>query len=301
VGDVTDLGQQPSAIRRRHLENNRLIRVGLIGDGIQASRSPSMHMTEAESNGLRLTYELLDLEKSPQALSDTLVAAQARGFAGVNITHPYKQAVIPLLDNLSDDAQAIGAVNTVVFHRGWRSGHNTDCFGFAESFRRGMPDARLGRAAQIGAGGAGAAVAYGLLMMGAHEVTVFDIRFERAAALAEKLGARFGAGRIRASEDVEADVAAADGIVNATPIGMASYPGTPIPAAWLRRDHWFSEVIYFPLQTELLRLARLAGCASMDGGGMAVFQAVEAFRLFTGVRPDAERILRRFREQASAS
>lgn len=296
---MADQAEATSAARRR-LENNRLIRVGLIGDGIQASRSPSMHMTEAEANGLRLTYELLDLEQSPKGLSEALDAAQARGFAGVNITHPYKQAVIPLLDNLSDEAAAIGAVNTVVFHRGWRSGHNTDCFGFAESLRRGLPDARLFRVAQIGAGGAGAAVAYGLLMMGARELTVFDVRFDRAAALAEKLARRFGGERIRASDALEADVAAAEGVVNATPIGMAAYPGTPLPAAWLRPAHWISEIVYFPLETELLRQARRAGCATVDGGGMAVFQAVEAFRLFTGVRPDAERILRRFHEFAAA-
>ena len=143
--------------------------VGLVGAGIQASRTPSLHEREGARQGLRYVYKLIDLEAlglDASALPDILTAAQRFGFAGLNITHPCKQAVIPLLDDLSPDAAALGAVNTVVLKDGRRVGHNTDWWGFAESFRRELPDVRRERVVQFGAGGAGAAVAHALLTLG---------------------------------------------------------------------------------------------------------------------------------------
>jgi shikimate dehydrogenase len=287
----------PGAAGRRRRASDGPIRAGLIGNSIQASKSPMMHVTEAQAQGVRLTYELFDLAGRPEgALAETLSALQAKGFAGVNVTHPYKQAVIALLDELSDDAAAVGAVNTVVFEGGRRIGYNTDAFGFAESFRRGLPGVRNRLAVQIGAGGAGAAVAYGLLTLGIERVAIVDVAPERANLLAQNLSERFGAGRAFAAAKVADVIGEADGVVNATPIGMLGYAGMPLDAALLRSALWVAEIVYFPLQTELLRMARLAGCRTVDGGGMAVFQAAEAFRLFTGLAPDAERMLRRFRE-----
>ena len=96
-------------------------------------------------------------------------------------------------------------------------------------------------------------------------------------------------------------MAAADGLINCTPTGMAKYPGLPLPAALLRPALWVAEIVYFPLETELLRAARALGCRTLDGGGMAVFQAVGAFRLFTGIEPDAGRMLRHFAAMAGTS
>lgn len=271
--------------------------VGLIGAGIQASRSPALHEREAAEHGLRLMYRLIDLDVlrlGPEALPRLLEAAEWIGFAGLNITFPCKQAVLPLLHELSPDASALGAVNTVVLRGGRRIGHNTDCSGFAESFRRGLPDAPRGRVVQLGAGGAGAAVAQALLAEGAGRLAIFDTEASRAAALAAGLSARFGAGRAAVVADLPAEVAAADGLVNCTPVGMAKLPGTPLPAALLRPDLWVAEIVYFPLETELLRTARALGCRTLDGGGMAVFQAVGAFRLFTDREPCATRMLRHF-------
>jgi shikimate dehydrogenase len=95
-----------------------------------------------------------------------------------------------------------------------------------------------------------------------------------------------------ACADLAAAVRAADGVVNCTPVGMAELPGTPLPVALLRPEPWVAEIVYFPLETRLLRAARAIGCRTPDGGGMAVFQAAGAFRPFTGVAPDAERMLR---------
>lgn len=271
--------------------------VGLIGAGIQASRTPSMHEREGAEQGLRYAYRLIDLDKvdkGARALPDLIADAERQGFAGLNITHPCKQAVIPLLTDLSDDARALGAVNTVLLRDGKRIGHNTDWWGFAESFRRGMTGVRLDRAVQLGAGGAGTAVAHAALTLGVGQLTIFDVEAIRAQQVAANLGSRFGQDRVVAGTDLPAAMAQADGLIHATPTGMMKHPGLPLPAALLRPQLWVAEIVYFPLETELLRTARKLGCRTLDGGGMAVFQAVEAFRLFTGIIPDAERMSRHF-------
>jgi shikimate dehydrogenase len=248
---------------------------------------------------LRYIYKLIDLEAlslDVSALPDILIAAQRFGFAGLNITHPCKQAVIPLLDELSPDSEALGAVNTVVLKDGRRVGHNTDWWGFAESFRRELSDAPRDRVVQFGAGGAGAAVAHALLTLGVGEVIIIDTDAGRAQGLVTALNERFGAARASTNSPVAEAVATADGIVNATPVGMSKYPGVAIPLELLRPDLWVADIVYFPLETELLRQARKRGCRTMSGGGMAVFQAVGAFHLFTGIQPDAARMLRHFSE-----
>jgi shikimate dehydrogenase len=268
---------------------------GLIGGGIQASRTPAMHEREGAAQGLRSIYRLIDLAElglGVEALPDLLTSAERMGFAGLNITHPCKQAVLPLLHELSDDARAIGAVNTVVLRDGRRIGHNTDWFGWAEGFRRGLPGVAPGRVVQLGAGGAGAAVAHAALTLGATQLRLFDTDTVKAAALAGALAARFGAGRAVAVGDLDAAVADADGVVNCTPIGMQTYPGMPLPVGLLRPSLWVSEIVYFPRETEFLRAAGARGCRTVDGTGMALFQAVEAFRLFTGITPDPARMRR---------
>jgi shikimate dehydrogenase len=271
--------------------------LGLIGAGIQASRTPSLHEHEAAKQGLHCEYRLIDLEKlrvGAEALPDLLTEAESKGFAGLNITYPCKQSVLALLHELSDDARAFGAVNTVVLSNGRRFGHNTDWWGFAESFRRGFPDVQKKNVVQLGAGGAGAAVAHAVLTLGTRRLAIFDPDMSRAENLAEDLCARFGAGRALTCTDLEAAMAKTDGLIHATPTGMVKFPGLPLAAELLRPALWVAEIVYFPLETELLRVARGLGCRTINGSGMAVFQAAGAFRLFTGIAPDAERMRRHF-------
>ncbi|MFH8799047.1 shikimate dehydrogenase [Streptomyces sp. NPDC017936] len=273
--------------------------VGLIGSGIGPSLSPALHEREADRQGLRYLYRLIDIDVlgvPPEAVGDLVRSARDLGFDGLNITHPCKQLVIPHLDGLAPQARALGAVNTVVFDGGRAIGHNTDVTGFAASFARGLPDAPLERVVQLGAGGAGAAVAHALLTLGAGCVTVVDALPERAAALADALDGHFGEGRAAAAppDRLPGLLAGADGVgglVHATPTGMAAHPGLPLAAELLTPGLWVAEVVYRPLETALLRTARERGCATLDGGGMAVFQAVDAFRLFTGREPDSGRML----------
>jgi shikimate dehydrogenase len=274
------------------------ILLGLIGYGIQGSLTPAMHEREGAEQGLRSIYKLIDLQRlglGTEALPELLIAAERMGFAGLNITFPAKQAVIPLLHDLSENARALGAVNTVVLRDGRRTGHNTDLFGFAENFRRGLPGVKLERVVQFGAGGAGSAVAHALLSLGVGRLTIFDTDAARAEHLASDLASRFGNGRAVAGTDQPATMASAHGMVNATPVGMAKFPGMPLSAELLHPELWVAEIIYFPIETELLARARALGCRTVDGGGMAVFQAARAFRLFTGREPDSERMLRHFK------
>jgi shikimate dehydrogenase len=268
--------------------------LGLIGSGIQASRTPTMHEREGARRGFRTIYRLIDitpLNLTADALPELLANCQRLGFNGLNITHPCKQAIIPLLDELSEDAAAIGAVNTVVFKDGRRIGHNTDWWGYTDGFKRGLPDADLESVLQLGSGGAGSAVAYALMKLGAQSLMIFDIDHAKATALADDLNRRFD-GRVSAVDDAVAAAASATGIVQCTPIGMSAHPGLPISADALRPDLWASEIIYFPLETEFLRTAKARGCRVVDGSGMAVGQAVRAFELFTGVTPDSEAMRR---------
>lgn len=277
--------------------HSRPVLVGLIGAAIQQSKSPALHEAESQAMGLTLSYRLIDLKTlgpDGQGLSKALERVEHDGFAGVNITHPYKQLVIPLLDKLSDQAAMIGAVNTVVFKNGKRWGHNTDEWGFRENFRRQMAGASLNSVVQIGAGGAGAATAHALLTLGVKWLQIADADLVRSQALANKLGGRFPDARISATPTVDTALASADGVVNATPMGMADHPGLPFDAGLLRPDLWVADIVYFPLETELLSRARRLGAKTLDGGGMAVFQAAKAFELFTGIAPDQERMLRYF-------
>lgn len=276
---------------------------GLIGAGIQRSLTPAMQEEEARAQGLRLHYQLVDLDRAAQgadALPGLLDAARTMGFAGLNITFPCKQAVIPLLDDLSDEARAMGAVNTVVPDGTRWVGHNTDGSGWRAGFERQLPGADLSRVVLLGAGGAGSAIAHALLRMGAGALVVVDADAARAQALAVALNGLYPGQRARAEADIAGALQGATGLVHATPTGMDKLPGLPLPAALLTPALWVSEIVYFPLETALLKAARAAGCRVADGGGMAVGQAVGAFELFTGRRADAARMDAHFRRLVAA-
>jgi shikimate dehydrogenase len=277
--------------------------VGLVGAGIGASLSPALHEREADELGLRYLYRRLDIAElglPATAIGDLVAAARLAGYSGLNITHPGKQLVLEHLDELSGKAAAIGAVNTVVFVGGRAVGHNTDVSGFARSVGAGLPEAPLDRVVLLGAGGAGAAVAHALLTLGAGTVRIFDTDPDRSAMLATSLAGQFGADRATAgqlnhgSPTLADALHEADGLVHATPTGMQAHRGLPLPVELVTSRIWVADVVYRPLDTELVRIARARGCRVLDGGGMAVFQAADAFRLFTGREPDVDRMLRHF-------
>ena len=267
--------------------------LGLIGAGIELSLTPSMQEAEALAQGMRVDYQLIDLEvngEGAEVLPALLRAARELGFAGLNITYPCKQAVMPLLDDFSDEARAMGAVNTVVFGDGRAVGHNTDGSGWRWGFERALPGADLSRVVLLGGGGAGSAIAHSVCCMRADALVVVDSDSARADALAAALNQHYGGQRVSASTDVAMALQGASGLIHATPTGMAKLPGLPLPAELLQPAMWVSEIVYFPLETALLAAARAIGSRVVDGGTMAVGQAIGAFELFTGLRADAPRM-----------
>ncbi len=267
--------------------------VGLIGSGIQRSLTPAMHEEEARHHGLRLHYQLIDLDttgSTVDALPGLMQAARTMGFAGLNITYPCKQAVIPLLDDLSDEARAMGAVNTVVNDGGRLVGHNTDGSGWLWGFQRALPQAGVGHVVLLGAGGAGSAIAHAVQRLCARRLTIVDSDLPRAQALRDSLTQLYGMGRIDAAADPAQAMTTATGLIHATPTGMDKLPGLPLADSLLHPGLWVAEIVYFPLETALLKAARARGCATVDGGTMAAGQAIGAFSLFTGLTPDAARM-----------
>jgi shikimate dehydrogenase len=261
--------------------------VGLIGEGIGRSLSPLLHQREADRHGIRLIYTIIDshhVTLRAQDLPELLRWAALLGYRGLNVTYPFKQEIVPHLDELSSEARAVRSVNTVVFKDGRSTGYNTDWSGFRRGFERGFADVPRQHVVQLGAGGAGSAVAHAMLTMGAKHLTVVDLDTPKAAQLVEMLQAEFGADRVSCDTtgDLSRVLAGAQGVINTTPIGMGHHPGSPIPPADLRPDLWVADIVYRPTETELLRSARAIGARTLDGGGMNLYQAVAAFEYFTG-------------------
>lgn len=272
-------------------------RVGLLGREILASRSPWLHEQEARAQGFALRYELFDF--SARGLRDEDLAAvlervERDGFAGVNVTYPFKQRVLPLLTGLSPVAERVGAVNTVRFGAGQRTGFNTDVTGFADAVRAGLEGASIASVAQAGAGGGGSATATALLELGTRRLTIADTDVARARDLVARLSVAFPGREVIRAEDWTEALRGADGIVNSTPMGMAKLPGMAVPAALIEPRHWVADIVYFPLETEFVRVARAKGCRVLDGSAMAVGQAADAFEIFTGRKADRQRMLASF-------
>ncbi|WP_017547086.1 MULTISPECIES: shikimate dehydrogenase [Nocardiopsis] len=273
--------------------------VGLIGSGIGPSLTPAMHETEAAELGRRLVYRRIDLDAwdlPASSVGELVRSAPRYGFDGLNITHPCKQLVLPHLDELTPDAAALGAVNTVVFDGERAVGHNTDWSAFARSLELGLPTVPRERVVLLGAGGAGAAVAHALMTAGVRDLSVVDTDQDRASGLVRDLAERFPGHRCEAAPPSEVGglLTRADGLVNATPAGMAQHPAPPVSPELLRPHLWVADVVYRPLRTALLAEAEGIGCATLDGGGMAVFQAAQALELITGMVPDHDRMMAHF-------
>jgi shikimate dehydrogenase len=284
--------------------SERSILVGLIGRNILNSLSPALYEDGFAAAKLRGYYHLMDLDVlTGRRLPDLIAAVRAAGFAGINITYPCKEAVLPLLDEVTLEARQIGAVNTVVIEsRGRTVGHNTDCIGFRRSFEEtiGLAAIADGNVALIGAGGAGRAVAFALLDLGAASVLVYDKDGGRSAALVANLMDHCGPQRGRLIEDLDTELPEVCGLVNATPVGMLGIPGNPVVPGAIRKHHWVADVIYTPLETELIKVARAKGARVLVGGGMCVHQAAAAFFLFTGILPDVHRMRQTFARAVAA-
>jgi shikimate dehydrogenase len=262
--------------------------LGLIGSPIMSSAAPAMHEAAAEALGLRAQYRLIDVAGADQArLRVMLDGVRLLGFSGVNVTFPYKEAIVPMLDALSVGAAAIGTANAVVVRDGRLTGHNTDATGFASAFTAVLGSPGDAPVALIGAGGVGRAISFALAELGARTVQIFDRETDKAHALAARLGERLA---VRVCRDVADALGGAGGVINGTPIGMLPNRDSPVPAELLHERLWVADAVYTPLWTPLLQAARARGARVMTGRELCIYQAADAFRLFTGLEASRERI-----------
>ncbi|GAB4484982.1 MAG: shikimate dehydrogenase [Thermodesulfovibrionales bacterium] len=246
---------------------------GLFGFPVEHTLSPAMHNAAFTHLGLDFCY--VPFLVHPDSLPQAVAAVRALNLAGVNVTIPHKEAVIPLLDEVSEEAAFIGAVNTVVNDGGRLAGHNTDGRGFMKSLEENGCTAAGRKVLVIGAGGASRAVCY-YLSDAAESLTIVDVDIRKQQQLAADLS------RIR--RNVHAPAAAADYgaydlIVNATPLGMKAEDPLPLPAEALRPEQTVCDLIY--RTTPLLAAAAARGCRTIDGHGMLLWQGILAFELWT--------------------
>ena len=268
--------------------NREKFLTGLIGAPIAQSAAPAMHEQAADALGARCHYQLIEVAGAdPAELRALLDGVRRLGFAGVNVTFPYKEAVVPLLDEMSARARDIGAVNTVVVRDGRLVGHNTDTTGFERAIGDLVAKSNRGPVALIGAGGVGKAIAFALANLGVAELSIFDADRVKAEQLAMQLLGRMEA---RVADDVTNALEGAAGVVNGTPVGMLPDRGMAVPEALLHRDLWVADAVYTPLWTPLLTAARARGAKVMTGRELAIYQAADAFELFTGLKPSVAAI-----------
>lgn len=246
---------------------------GVIGSPVRHSRSPAILNAAFAAAGLDWCF--LAFEVAPGDAPRALEGMRALGLGGLSVTMPHKDAVAAAVDDLSDDAALLGAVNCVVPAGGGAlRGESTDGPGFVRSLLDAGFDPAGRRCCVLGAGGAARAVVLALARAGAAEVAVVNRTAARAEAAAALAG---GVGRVATAVDPDADL-----VVNATSVGMGGDPSLPLDPALLQAGQWVADLVYVPLETPLLAAARAAGCHAVDGLGMLVHQAAVAFEIWTG-------------------
>jgi len=274
------------------IANRTKFLTGLIGAPIAQSAAPAMHEQAADALGVRCHYQLIEVAGADAAgLRALLDGVRRLGFAGVNVTFPYKEAVVPLLDEMSERARDIGAVNTVVVRDGRLIGHNTDTTGFERAIADLVAASGRGAVALIGAGGVGKAIAFALASLGVAGISIFDADQAKAERLAMQLRNHLQA---RVAAGIADALQGAVGVVNATPVGMLPDRGLAVPEPLLNRDVWVADAVYTPLWTPLLTAAKARGARLMTGRELAIYQAADAFELFTGLKPPVEAIQNAF-------
>jgi len=257
--------------------------LGLIGAPIAHSASPAMHEAAGEALGIRCRYPLIEVAGAGRdRLRSMLEGIRTLTFSGVNVTYPYKVAIVSLLDGLDPSAAKVGAVNTIAVRDERLIGFNTDCSGFKRGVSRELGDVAGQCIALIGAGGVGKAIGVALAEGGVGRLNIVDRDPLRAAELAKALKNHCDA---RASESAELALVGAQGLVNATAVGMLPNTDTPAPLHLLRSDLWVADAVYQPLWTPLLLAARGLNAKVMTGRELAIDQAMDAFQIFTGKEP----------------
>ncbi len=264
-------------------------KLALIGSGLSRTRMPRLQIYLGELAGVPVDYQVIDTDTLDDFCLETEVKRRAdMGYRGLNITHPYKQRVVPMVQPMSSEIVTIGAMNTLLFDTdGWK-GTTTDYTGFKHGYRHQLKGSQSGRVLIAGGGGVGRAIAFGLGDLGAEHLHIFDTDAGQATRLVDALSrSGFAASVVSAPEFVDC-MAGVDGLVNATPLGMHKYPGTAFPVSRIGTQNWVFDAVYTPLNTEFITASRAAGLAILTGYDLWFFQGLDAFELFTGVNIDCD-------------
>ena len=245
-----------------------------------------------ELHGLKLSYEPIDLldRPAPVAIEQELERCRNLGFRAVNVTHPYKRDAFNCVTTMPHFPAGLTSVNTVLFDAGRMLADNTDYSGCCRAFDRIFNDGSgPGRVLMLGAGGVGVAIAFALRQAAAEELIIHDIQAELAQSLVNQLQGGTMSVRV-AGPDLLAETRQADGLINATPIGMFQYPGNPFPAAGIDTQSWAFDAVYTPENTEFLKQCRARNISTLSGFYLFLYQGLDAFKHFTGIDADADRV-----------
>ena len=266
------------------------LKLGLIGAGIFKSKMPLLQEYLAQLTGISLTYELFDGEGDEHFEPITqLQQLKEQGYAGANVTHPYKQQVHRFVtSSLVPGHEHIGSYNTVKFVDGLPCGANTDYTGLIRGYRYRLGEQSPGNVLLCGAGGVGRATAFALEALGVGKLGVFDINSMQASNLVTTLQSHGVAAELVTSAGFADYARDVDGLVNCTALGMYCYPGSAFPAQVIGAQQWAFDAVYTPLHTEFLIQCERAGMICLTGFDLWLFQGVDAFHHFAGVDVDVE-------------
>jgi len=260
---------------------------GILGFPVKHSFSPVFQNAAFSAKRVKAVY--VPFEVPPERLKDAVRGLAALGICGVNVTIPHKQAIVPLLDEISPGAKAIGAVNTVIFKTGRSAGYNTDAEGLLISLKKDLKVNPKNRTIVVfGAGGAAKAIAYVLAREKASSLTFVDIFNQRAKELALKIGRGFPGCRTKAvpflKSRIDEEVLNSDMLINASPVGMRKADPCIVSPNALHKDLAVYDIVYNPFVTPLLREAKRRGVKTAGGIGMLLYQGAASFELFTGIK-----------------
>lgn len=281
-----------------------MLHLGLIGQAIAASRSPSLHMMLGELKQLPVDYQLqVPEDDTAESFNAKLTEIRALGFVGTNVTFPYKQIAIDSADEVNDAVKKVGASNTLLLKNGKVCAFNTDYTGFIRGYKSRMGhsldgNVPAGKVLMIGAGGVGRAIGFALFEVGATEVLVTDLSERNAQSLVDAINEAGYKARVVAKADIAAAAAEVDGLVNCTPVGHLKTPGMPLAAELIQGQKWAFDAVYTPMDTEFLIEANKKGLQIVSGFDLFFYQGIDAFEIFTGQEvTDVKPVWDQFREK----
>lgn len=263
------------------------LRLGLIGEAIDASRAPELHRRAGAMTGRAVRYDALSPTALENSFEGVLSACRAAGYRGVNVTHPYKERAAQSVEIDDSLTRALGAVNTIVFEGERARGFNTDHTGFIAAYRGARGATPPGAVCVIGAGGVGRAAAFALARLGASALRLVDRRPERARAVADAVRAAGFELSVQVESDAAAAAGGADGLINCTPVGMTPDCGAPLALEAMRGASWAFDAVYTPVDTPFLVNAARCGVRTISGFELFLHQGVDAWAIFSGAPLDA--------------